>query len=81
MYSVEFDNDKMVLNGSIVWTDGSKYTGGLKSVDDAFKVERHGTGCFTGPLGNIYNGEFKDNHMTGKGTTTRTDGGSFVGGK
>jgi hypothetical protein len=51
---------------------GAKYSGGWKRTGTANdrKGERCGIGTLTFPIGDVYSGEFRDDHMEGEGTVT-----------
>ncbi len=68
------DYEGLDCKGSIIFSDGYKYTGDLKGVTSWFPTHiAEGKGKLLFPNGDYYIGEFKDNYMHGEGKLTLED--------
>ena len=73
IYEGEFQLDKMHGNGTITWSDGENYSGGMK------ESKKNGHGTYTSVDGEKYVGQWEDNRMHGNGTNTWANGDTYVG--
>ena len=72
------DHPDPFQDGTLDYGDGSKYTGGLSIPLGVMKYNRHGVGVYHW-LGQVYDGDWRDDKMHGEGSLQFVDGITFRG--